>query len=61
MPSGFALSTWKEDKKRKNELVDTYPHGFIKREFKHFYHIGSYEEFRGTAIELLVIKSGYEL
>ncbi len=59
LPSGFALSTWKEDKKRKNELVDIYLHGFIKREFNHFYHIGSKKEFRGSIIELLVIKLGY--
>jgi len=59
LPSGFALSTWKEDKKRKNELVDIYLHDFIIREFSHFYHIGSKKEFRGSIIELLVIKLGY--
>ncbi len=59
LPCGFALSTWKEDKNRKNELVDIYLHDFIKKEFKHFYHVGSKKEFRGPIIELLVIKSGY--
>jgi DNA adenine methylase len=60
LPSGFALSTWKEDKHRKNEHVDIYLRGFVKREFKHFYYIGSRRDFRGSVIELLVIKPGYE-
>jgi len=60
LPSGFALSTWKEDRNRRNDLVDTYLQGFIKREFNHFYHIGSKKEFRGSIIELLMIKPGYE-
>jgi DNA adenine methylase len=60
LPSGFALSTWKEDKERKNELVDIYLHDFIKREFKHFYRVGSKKDFRGSVVELLLIKSGYE-
>jgi len=61
LPSGFALSTWKEDRNRRNDLVDTYLHGFIKREFNHFYYIGSRIEFRGSVIELLLIKPGYEV
>jgi len=60
LPSGFALSTWKEDKNRKNELVDIYLHDFIKREFNHFYRVGSRKDFRGSVVELLVIKPGYE-
>ena len=59
LPSGFALSTWKEDKHRKNEHIDIYLHGFIQREFKHFYYIGSKKEFRGSIIELLILKPGY--
>jgi len=59
LPSGFALSTWKEDRNRRNDLVDIYLHGFIKREFNHFYHIGSKREFRGSIIELLILKPGY--
>jgi DNA adenine methylase len=60
LPSGFALSTWKEDNHRKNKHIDIYLHDFIKREFKHFYHVGSKKEFRYSVVELLVIKSGYE-
>jgi len=59
LPSGFALSTWKEDRNRRNDLVDTYLQGFIKREFNHFYHIGSKKDFRCPVVELLVIKLGY--
>ena len=59
LPSGFALSTWKEDRYRKNKHIDLYLHGFTKREFNHFYHIGSKREFRGSIIELLVIKPEY--
>jgi DNA adenine methylase len=59
LPSGFALSTWKEDSKRKNEHIDLYLRDFVIREFKHFYHIGSKREFRGSIIELLVIKPEY--
>jgi DNA adenine methylase len=61
LPCGFALSTWLEDKHRKNEHIELYLQDFVKRKFTHFYRIGSYEEFRGTVIELLVIKSGYEV
>jgi len=60
LTSGFALSTWKEDNHRKNKHIDIYLHDFIKREFKHFYHVGSKKEFRYSVVELLVIKSGYE-
>ena len=60
LPSDFALSTWKEDKNRKNELVAIYLNDFIKREFNHFYHVGSKKDFRYSVVELLVIKSGYE-
>jgi len=60
LSSGFALSTWKEDKERKNELVDIYLHDLIKREFKHFYRVGSKKDFRGSVVELLLIKPGYE-
>jgi DNA adenine methylase len=60
LPSGFALSTWKEDKNRKNEHIELYLQGFIIREFKHFYHIGSRKDFRGSVIELLIIRPGYE-
>jgi DNA adenine methylase len=60
LPSGFALSTWKEDRNRRNDLVDNYLHGFIKREFNHFYHVGSKKDFRYSVVELLVIKPGCE-
>jgi len=60
LPSGFALSTWLADKYRKNEHVAIYLGDFVKREITHFYRIGPYEEFRGTIIELLVIKPGFE-
>jgi len=57
---GFALSTWGEDVNRKNEHVDIYLRGFIKMGIKHFYRIGSKGEFRGSIVELLIIKPGYE-
>jgi len=60
LPSGFALSTWKEDKRRENEHIELYLQDLIRSEFKHFYYIGSRKEFRGSIIELLLIKSGYE-
>jgi DNA adenine methylase len=59
LPSGFALSTWKEDKRRENEHIELYLQDLIRREFKHFYYIGSRKEFRGSIIELLVIKPGH--
>jgi len=59
LPSGFALSTWKEDKRRKNEHIELYLQDLIRREFKHFYYIGSRREFRGSVVELLLIKPGY--
>jgi len=60
LPSGLALSTWQEDKYRKNKHIDIYLRDFIKVEFKHFYRIGPKKEYRGHIVELLLIKPGYE-
>jgi DNA adenine methylase len=61
LPSGFALSTWGRDKDRKNKHIELYLHDFIKKEFDHFYCVGSRSDFRGPVVELLVIKPGYEV
>jgi DNA adenine methylase len=61
LPSGFALSTWKEDKYHKNQHIELYLHNLVKKEFNHFYRVGSRSDFRGPIVELLVIKPGYEV
>jgi len=53
---GFALSTWYENKYRKNpifDLISNYP--LVVKKFDHFYHVGSSETYRNKMIEALVI------
>jgi len=56
LSSGYALSMWKENKYRKNEHLFEDWNGLIKREFSHFYHVGSTESLRNEMIEVLAIK-----
>ena len=53
---GYALSMWKENKYRKNDHLFDDWNGLVKKEFSHFYHIGSKESLRNEMIEVLAIK-----
>ncbi|MCI0477836.1 MAG: DNA adenine methylase [Anaerolineales bacterium] len=59
LPSGYALSMWKENKYRTNEYVDAYWGDDAQRTIKHFYHVGSTEDLRNEMEEVLVIREGY--
>jgi DNA adenine methylase len=56
---GFALSMWKENKYRVNDHLLKDWNGVIKKEFSHFYHIGSTESLRNKMTEVLAIKPEY--
>lgn len=61
LPSGYALSMWKENKYRVNDHVDAYWSNAVHRTIKHFYHVGSTEALRNEMEEVLVIRDGYEV
>lgn len=60
LPSGYALSMWKENKYRVNDHVGAYWSNAVHRTIKHFYHVGSTEHLRNEMEEVLVIREGYE-
>lgn len=51
----FMLSTWDENKYRKNEYIDTVWKGCYKLNKEHFYHIGAKEENRNSMMEALLM------
>ncbi|MGP1470744.1 MAG: DNA adenine methylase [Schwartzia sp. (in: firmicutes)] len=51
----FMLSTWDENKYRKNEYIDRIWSGCYKINQAHFYHIGAKEENRNPMIEALLM------
>ena len=56
---GFALSTWFENKYRKNCLFDVLDlEQVVLKKYDHFYHVGSSEDYRNKMIEALVISPG---
>ena len=57
---GFAASMWLRNSYRKNDHIYKYWNQAIVREYSHFYHVGSNEEYRNEMIEALIIKPGYE-
>lgn len=50
----FMLSTWDENKYRKNEYIDTIWQGCHKITKEHFYHIGAKESNRNSMMEALL-------
>lgn len=67
----FMLSTWDENKYRKNEYIDTIWKGCYKFNQEHFYYVGAKEENRNSMVEALLMnydpvkvqrerKEGYE-
>lgn len=51
----FILSTWDENKYRKNEYIETVWKGCYKVNQEHFYHVGAKEENRNSMIEALLM------
>lgn len=51
----FMLSTWDENKYRKNEYIDTVWKGCYKLNKEHFYHVGAKESNRNAIIEALLL------
>ena len=48
------LSTWDENKYRKNEYIDTIWQGCHKITKEHFYHVGAKESNRNSMMEALL-------
>jgi DNA adenine methylase len=59
LPCGFALSMWLANQYRQNDHIDRCWNGLEVFTYRHFYHIGSRENWRGSMAEALVIKPGF--
>lgn len=59
LPVGFALSTWKQNKHRRNPFLESEMADTIVRTTEHFYHVGSREDLRGEMEEALIISKGF--
>ena len=59
LPSGFALSTWKQNRYRRNSRLDCSMPDITIRTTSHFYHVGPTEELRNEIEEALLIKNEY--
>lgn len=57
---GFALSTWLENKYRKNEWVNKHFSDYPTSLYSHFYHIGSSEKLRNEMTEILIVQKGFK-
>ena len=49
------LSTWDENKYRKNEYIDSVWKDCYKLNQEHFYHVGAREKNRGSMLEALLM------
>jgi DNA adenine methylase len=56
LPCEFAMSTWVENRYRRNALVDVLPDGTGMATTSHFYHLGATESLRNEVIEGLVLR-----
>lgn len=61
LPCGFALSMWLENKYRRNLHIEDCWQNVDSRVFKHFYYVGSSEDFRNEMKEVLLIKPGFAI
>lgn len=59
LPCGFALSTWLENRYRRNTYLEQFWSGLEMRVCSHFYHVGSTEALRNEMDESLIIKPGF--
>ena len=59
LPCGFALSTWKENKYRRNPHLSPELAGVKMFTTRHFYHLGSTENLRNQMVEALLVKSSF--
>ena len=56
LPCGFALSTWKENKYRRNPRLPFDIADVVIRTTEHFYHVGPTERLRNPMTEALILK-----
>jgi DNA adenine methylase len=61
LSGGFALSMWLENRHRRNDHLDEYWSNCDMRMHRHFYHVGSKENYRNEMQEALVIKPGFSV
>jgi DNA adenine methylase len=59
LPIGFALSTWKQNKHRRNPFLESAMADTVIRTTKHFYHVGSREDLRGEMEEALIVSKDF--
>ena len=59
LPCGFALSTWKGNKYRRNPRLPDDCADVVVRTTEHFYHVGPTEKLRNPMTEALILKRGY--
>ena len=60
LKSGFALSTWLENKYRKNDWAERWFSNYPIFKLSHFYHVGSKESLRNEMTEALIVQKGFE-
>ncbi len=58
-PAGFALSTWAQNRYRRNPQIDHLTPDLIVRTTQHFYHVGPTEDRRNAIEEALLIRTGF--
>jgi DNA adenine methylase len=58
---GWALSLWRQNKYRQNELIEKYFANLPVKTFSHEYFVGSFESLRNQMEEALIIKKGFEV
>ena len=59
LPCGFALSTWLQNKYRRNTYLESDLPDVSIATVRHFYHVGPTEDLRNEMEEALVIKKGF--
>ena len=59
LPCGFALSTWKENRYRRNPRLPENLTDVVIRTTEHFYHVGATEKLRNAITEALILKKDY--
>lgn len=57
--AGFALSTWAQNRYRRNPQLDQLTPDLTVRTTQHFYHVGPTEDHRNAIEEALLIRAGF--
>lgn len=55
--ASFVLSSWLENKYRRNKFIDRWFSNYEQRTMSHFYHVGPKEYLRNEMIEVIILSS----